>query len=50
MDATDRSGATEAQTEDEDQPQLAIATEITELKQVIQQQVELIQKQADEAR
>ena len=42
--------ATEAQTESEDQPQLAIVAEIFELRQVVQQQAELIQKQAEEAR
>ena len=40
----------EAQTENEDQPQLAIAATIAELRQVVQQQAELMQKQAEEAR
>ena len=34
--------AVEAQTENEDQPQLAITVEIVELRQVMQQQVELM--------
>ena len=45
-----RPRAIEAQAEDENQPQLAIAAEIVELRQVVQQQAELIQKQAEEAR
>ena len=36
--------AVEAQAENKDQPQLAIAIEITELRQVVQQQAEIIQK------
>ena len=50
MDTRCRSRATEAQTENEDQPQLVIAAKITELRQAIEQQAELIQRQADEAR
>ena len=50
MDTRGQSRAAKAQTENEDQPQLAIATEIAELRQVVQQQAELIQKQAEEAR
>ena len=44
------SRAVEAQIENEVQPQLATAAEITEWRQVVQQQAELIQKQAEEAR
>ena len=40
MDARGQSGAAEAQTEDEDRPQLAIAAEIAESRQVVQQQAE----------
>ena len=40
----------EAQIENEDQPQLAIAAKIAELRQAIQQQAELMQRQAEEAR
>ena len=50
MDTKGRSGAVEAQTENEDQPQLAIVAEIVELRQAVQQQAELIRKQAEEAR
>ena len=50
MDTRGQSRAAKAQTENEDQPQLAIAAEIAELRQVVQQQAELIQKQAEEAR
>ena len=39
-----QSGAIEAQTRNEDQPQLAIATKIAELRQAAQQQAELMQK------
>ena len=46
----DQSRATEAQTENENQPQLATTTKIADLRQVVQQQIELIQKQAEEAR
>ena len=45
-----QSRATEAQAENENQPQLAIAVEIAELRQVMQQQAELMQKQVEEAR
>ena len=45
-----QSRATEVQTENENQPQLAIAVEIAELRQVMQQQAELMQKQVEEAR
>ena len=44
MSAKGLSGAAEAQTENEDQPKLAIAAEIAKLRQVVQQQAELIQK------
>ena len=37
-------GAAEAQTTNENHPQLAIAAEIAELRQVVQQQAELMQK------
>ena len=50
MDTRGQSRATKAQPEKEDQPQLAIAAEIAELRQVVQQQAESIQKQAEEAR
>ena len=50
MDTRGRSGAVEAQTENEDQPLLAIVAEIVELRQAVQQQAALTQKQADEAR
>ena len=42
--------AIEAQTENETQTQLAKVAEISELRQVVQQQAELIPKQAKEAR
>ena len=42
--------AVKAQVENKNQPQLAMATKITELRQVVQQQAETIQKQAKEAR
>ena len=42
--------AAEAQTENENQPQLAMTAEIAELRQVVQQQAELMQKQVEEAR
>ena len=45
-----RSRAAEAQIENEDQPQLAKAAEIAELRQVVQQQAKLMQKQDEEAR
>ena len=38
MDTRGWSRAAEAQTEDEDQPQLAIVAEIVELRQVVQKQ------------
>ena len=50
MDTKGWSGPVEAQTENEDQPQLAIVAEISELRQVVQQQAELMQKQAEEVR
>ena len=50
MGTKGRSGSVEAQTRNENQPQLAIAAEIAELRQVVQQQAELMQKQAEEAR
>ena len=42
--------AAKAQTEKENQPQLAAITEIAQLRQVVQQQAELMQKQAEDAR
>ena len=42
--------AVEAQAENEDQPQLATAAAIAELRQVVHQQAELMQKQAEKAR
>ena len=45
-----QSKAAETQAENENQPQLTIATEIVELRQVMQQLTELMQKQAKEAR
>ena len=50
MSVRRRSGVTEAQTENEDQPQLATTAEIVELRQVVQQRAKLKQKQAEEAR
>ena len=44
MDTKGRSGAVEAQTANENQPQLAIAAEIAELRQVVQEQAELMKK------
>ena len=49
MDTKGWSGAVKAQTENEDQPQLAIAAEIADLRQAVQQQTELMWKQAEEA-
>ena len=40
----------EAQTEDKNHLQLATTTEITELRQVVQQQAELMQKQIEESK
>ena len=40
----------ETQAEDENKPQLATAIEIAELRQVVQQQAKMIQKQAEEAK
>ena len=45
-----QSRATKAQAENENQPQLGTTAEIAELRQVVQQQAELMQKQAEEAR
>ena len=42
--------AIEAQAENEDQLQLATAVEITELRQLVQQQAKLMQKWAEEAK
>ena len=50
MDTKGQSGAVEAQTKNKDQSQLAIVAEISELRRVVQQQMELMRKQADEAR
>ena len=44
MNTKGRPRAAEAQAKSEDQPQLATATEIVELRQVVQQQAELMQK------
>ena len=46
MDTRSRSRAAEAQTENEDQLELAIVAEIAELRQAVQQQAELMQRQA----
>ena len=40
----------EARAENENQPQLATATKIAELRQVVQQQAKLVQRQVEEAR
>ena len=48
--ARGQSRAVEAQVENENQSQLATATEIAKLRQVVQQQAELIQKHTKEAR
>ena len=45
-----QSRVVEAQAKNENQSQLATATEIAELRQVVQQQAELMQKQVEEAR
>ena len=50
MDTRGWSSAAEAQTECEDQPQLATAAKIAELRQGVQQQAELMHKQAKEAK
>ena len=50
MDTRSQSRATEAQTKYKDQSQLATAAEIAELRQAIQQQAELMQKQVGEAK
>ena len=50
MGTKGRPRAIKAQAVNEDQPQLATAVEITELRQVVQQQAEMIQKQAEEAK
>ena len=50
MGTRGRPRAVEAQDENENQPQLATATEIAKLRQVVQQQAKIIQKQAEEAR
>ena len=50
MGTSDRPRVVETQAESENQPQLATAAEITELRQVVQQQAEMIQKQAEEAK
>ena len=44
------SRAAKAHIENKDQPQLTTAAKIAELRQVVQQQAELMQKQAEEAR
>ena len=49
MDTRGQSRAVEAQTGSEDQPQQAMAPEIVELRQVVQQQAELVQRQAEQA-
>ena len=50
MGTRGRPRAVETQAVNEDQPQLATIVEITELRQVVQQQAEMIQKQAEEAK
>ena len=45
-----RSRVAQSHIENENQPQLAAVAEIVELRQVVQQQAELMQKQAEEAR
>ena len=50
VNARGRSKASQSQTKIENQPQLATAAEIVELRQVVQQQAELMQKQAEEAK
>ena len=45
-----QSRAAEAQTENDNQPQLATAAEIVELRQVAPQQAKLMQKHVEEAR
>ena len=50
MGTRGRPRVVEAQAVNEGQPQLATAAEITELRQVVQQQAEMIQIQAEEAR
>ena len=45
-----QSRAAIAQAKNENQPQLVTATEISELRQVVQQQAELMQKQAGKTR
>ena len=50
MDTIGRSRTAEALIKIEDQPQLAIAAEIPELRQAVQQQAKLRQRQAEEAR
>ena len=45
-----QSRAIEAQTKNDSQPQLATAVEIAELRQVVQQQAKLMQRQIEEAR
>ena len=44
IDTKGRSRAIKALTKNEDQPQLAIVAELAELRQVVQQQAELMQK------
>ena len=44
MDTRGRPRAVEAQAKNEDQPQLATAAKIAELRQMVQQQAEVIQK------
>ena len=43
-------GAVKAQTKNKDQSQLVVVVELAELRQVVYQQAELIQKQVEEAR
>ena len=50
MGTKGQSGVVEAQTENEDQPQLAIVVEIVKLRKVVVQQVELMHKQTEEVR
>ena len=50
MDTKGRFGAIKAQTKNDDHPQLAIVASLAKLRQVVQQQAKLMQKQAEEAK
>ena len=45
-----QSRAVKAQTKNDNHPQLAMTAKITELRQVVQQQAKLMQKQVEEVR